>query len=102
MTQRPFTLQPVDPFSGRPLGPAVKMRPPLALIEEEAPPPPSAAAAEDPYPEAGNIADVLAWVDDPSLTDAVRSDRAKAAIVAEHGREKSRKTLLQELDERTG
>lgn len=97
-TRRTF----VDPFTGIPLEP-VRFARPLhgGPREEVSQTPPPALAADTPYPEGGTIADVLAWVDDPHVTDAVRSDRAKAATVAEHGRGKPRTTLLAELSERT-
>lgn len=53
------------------------------------------APTPDPYPEDGTVDDVVAWVGyDP--------ERAKAAITAEHGRDKPRTTLLEQLSERTG
>lgn len=104
MSPRPFTLQAVDPFSGRKLGPARTFTPPeqLASLAAAEAPAPAEPEPGEPYPEGGTIEQVLAWVDDPAITDAVRSERAKAAVVAEHGRDKPRKTLLQELSERTG
>lgn len=104
---RSFTLQAVDPFSGRPIGPPTVLRPAadpgrLAAAAAEPPPPADDPLGGEPYPEDGTKADVLAWVDHPGLPDAVRSARAKAAIVAEHGRGRPRTTLLRELTERTG
>lgn len=88
---RTYTLQAIDPISGRLLGdPIVRPGGPRARPAPE----PGPVAEPEPYPERGTVEDVLAWVGyDP--------DRAKAATVAEHGRDKPRKTLLAELSERT-
>jgi hypothetical protein len=49
------------------------------------------------YPDDGTANAILEWVDQ---TDT--PNRAKAAIVAEHGRSKVRTTLLAKLNERIG
>lgn len=63
--------------------------------------PRTTSAEADPYPEDGSVKAVVEWVN-RAATDRLRSQRAKAAITAEHDRDHPRKTLLQELDpERT-
>lgn len=103
MTGRVHKLQAVDMTTGIPL-PIGEPR----WVEEDMPvaidpvlpaePPPD----DVPYPGDSTIPSVLEWVNDPTATDAIRSDRAKAAIAAEHGRGKPRTTLLTELSERIG
>lgn len=97
----PTTRKFVDPFTGTPLEPVRFQRPLTAPAEEPAPTLPPTPAEDTPYPEGGTIPEVLAWVDDPAVSPEVRSTRAKAAITAEHGRDKPRTTLLAELSERT-
>lgn len=90
---RPTFTQIVDPMTGFALGPPrLRTRRERAQVPNV---PPEAEAADDsPYPEGGTPEDVLAWVGyDP--------DRAKVAIVAEHGRGTQRPQLLEELTERT-
>jgi hypothetical protein len=103
---RQFTLQPVDPMTGRPLAPPTRrqafhpynLSDPIDPIEE---PQKAEKVDDDPYPTEGTIPDVLGWVD-RAPEQRLRSDRAKAAIVAELGRGTPRTTLLPQLEERTG
>lgn len=94
---RPFSLQPVDPISGRLLGPAVYRRakaptPPQSGSPKPQEAAPAALASPETVPD-GTVEAVLAWV-------GYDSSRAKAAIAAEYDRGKPRKTLLAELSER--
>ena len=106
-----FKSYPADAMTGLPIGPRTTRRAnrpepghtgPVLDPEPELPPAPSSIDPTDPYPDGGSIAAVLEWVD-RAPNQGLRSDRAKAAIVAEHGRgEGPRTTLLPQLDERTG
>lgn len=80
------SLTPVDPFTGRPLGPTRTFATRTA----------EAAARNDEHDPIPTEPDALmAWVGyDP--------DRAKAAIVAEADRDQPRDDLLRRLTERTG
>lgn len=94
---------PADPHTGAPLSPmkvlgATRGYP---VAPEDASPTVGDAPTDDPYPEDGNIEAVIEWVD-RAPNEGLRSDRAKAATAAEHGRGKPRKTLLGQLAERTG
>lgn len=97
MPGRSYTLQAIDPFTGRELGPRRVVRPLPAPAQPETVETSSAPVVQldvTPYPAHGTIDDVLAWV-------GYDADRAKAATAAEHGRAKPRKSLLRELSERT-
>lgn len=100
-----FTRTPVEPMTGRPLGPTTRRpahRPPAKSAGAPEPSPElDLRDSRDPYPADGSIAKVLEWVD-RGTNKRVRSDRAKAAIAAEAGRDNPRTTLLPQLHERTG
>lgn len=55
------------------------------------------SATADPYPETGSVRDVVAWVN-RATTDRLRSERARAAITAEHDRDNPRSSLFRKLD----
>lgn len=94
-TDAKFTYQGQDPFTGKKLGKPWTLLIPLgdeSHVQKH---------DDDDVPE-GTIAEVEAWVDDPSVSAEVRSDRAKAALVAEQSRGQSeqRKTLIASLQGR--
>jgi hypothetical protein len=86
-----YTLRTVDSNGRRGDTRHIHIAPP----PRTAPPQPTGATAG--YPEDGTATQILEWVD-----HADTPNRAKAAIVAEHGRKAPRKTLLAKLNERTG
>jgi hypothetical protein len=86
-----YTLRTVDSNGRRGTARTVSIAPPPRTA------PPTTTGDTAGYPEDGTVDDVLTWVD-----NADTPDRAKAAIVAEHGRDHPRKTLLAKLNERTG
>jgi len=81
-------IQPVDPFTGRPLGQARTIpETRRSRVDRD-------GFDRSPIPD-GDPETVLAWVGyDP--------DRAKAALVAEHSRGNPNTDLLRRLQERTG
>lgn len=92
MADREYQYQAVDPFTGETTG---------KKWTEKVPSHEDSFATTGDHEEVptGTIAEVEAWVDDPDLSDAVRSDRAKAALLAEQSRgpEEQRKTLIASL-----
>lgn len=58
--------------------------------------PRTTSAEADPYPEGESVRAVMAWVN-RAATDRLRSERARAAITAEHDRDNPRPSLLTKL-----